>query len=337
MRLSVVVPAFNEEASVAMLASRLTAALDEAAETWHVVVVDDGSTDGTLDALRGLAARDGRFGFVSLSRNFGHEAATTAGLDRAEGDAVVVLDADLQDPPELIPRMVERWRAGAMVVLARRARRKGESLWRRGAAAGFYRALDGLSELRIPRDVGDFRLMDRRVVEAVRRCREEPRYMRGLFAWAGFRTETIDFDRDKRAAGAGHYRLGTLVRLALDALTGFSAKPLRLVLWLGVAMFIAGLAWLGTLGALALAGRAAGLAALLIACGLTLTGVQVMATGVVAVYLAPVVRGTRHRPVYVVAEESAPRAGGVLSADVAVAEAKPLARSAERNEDAMRG
>ncbi|MCC6284189.1 MAG: glycosyltransferase family 2 protein [Phycisphaerales bacterium] len=325
MSLCVVVPAFNEEASIEPLARRLSVALDGTGEPWRVIVVDDGSRDGTLACVHRLSARDPRFGFVSLSRNFGHEAATTAGLDKADADAVVIMDADLQDQPELIPRMVERWRAGAKVVLARRRRRRGEPRWRRATASIFYRVLNGLSEWPIPPDVGDFRLMDRRVVDALRRCREEPRYMRGLFAWAGFQTETIEFDRDERAAGTGHYRLGSLVRLALDALTGFSARPLRLVLWVGLTLLAAGVVWLGALGVPALAGRTPDLASLLIACGLALTGVQVAATGIVAVYLAPVVRGTRNRPVYVVAEEQPPRAvvAGSGAAQGVIAEPKP--------------
>lgn len=307
---SVVVPAFNEEQNVGPLHARLTAVLRAAAPRYEIIFVDDGSRDGTLAAVRALAARDPAVGYISFSRNFGHEPASTAGLDAARGDAVVLIDADLQDPPELIAEMIERWKAGAQVVYAQRRKRAGESIFKKATSAIFYRTLGSISEVKIPRDTGDYRLMDRAVVDAVAQCRENPRFVRGLVAWAGFRQEALQYDRDARAAGETKYNFRKLWRLSLEAATGFSLAPLRWIMQAGalvtalggallVANLIARIGWSTTLGEFGF------LASALVILG----GIQLVALGIVAEYLAMIHKGSQRRPLYIIGESQSARPG----------------------------
>ncbi len=309
MTISVVIPAFNEEANVPLLHERLTAVLGRCADDHELVFVDDASTDGTLAALRRLAASDPRVRFVSLSRNFGHEIAVAAGLDLARGDAVVIIDADLQDPPELIERMIERWRAGAHVVYAQRRRRRGDSARKRAVIFSFYRLLRLASEIDIPPDTGNFRLIDRRVADVVRACRENPRFLRGLVPWVGFRQEAVLFDRDPRHAGKTSNSLGQMVRLAFEGLCSFSLLPLRFSAWIGA-------------GAIALAVILALVVVLekiffntpeiprgfaFLACViLFIGGVQLFMLGTLATYVGYIFRNVQNRPLYIVAESSPP-------------------------------
>jgi len=239
---SIVVPCRNEEQAIAPLMSRLEPVHAQlAAVRLEVVFVNDGSNDATLAAM--VAAQQaftgGEVVIVDLSRNFGKEAALSAGLSVCTGDAAIPLDADLQDPPELIASMVERWEAGAEVVLARRADRSTDSWLKRTSAHAFYALQNATSDVSIPADVGDFRLMDRAVVDVINALPENRRYMKGLFAWAGFRTESIDYARPARASGATQYNAWRLARLALEGLTSFSLAPLRIatVVGAGVALF----------------------------------------------------------------------------------------------------
>lgn len=305
MKLSIVVPAFDEEANLRVLHARISDAARRCADEHEIIFVDDGSRDGTLRVVRELAGEDLRVRYVSFSRNFGHEIASTAGLDRAVGDAVVLIDADLQDPPELIPEMVERWRRGAQVVYAQRRARAGESAVRRAAAFAFYRAMRVLTDVDIPRDTGDFRLMDRRVVEAFRQCRENPRFVRGLVSWVGFRQEAITYERDERHAGSSKYGLRMLVHLSVEAATAFSLRPLRLMAGLGALVAVVSV---GLVFPVLLDRSSARLwsAEALLACGLFfMGGVQLVMLGVIAHYLAKVFQHAQGRPMYVVAEESA--------------------------------
>lgn len=302
---SVVVPAFNEQDNLESLHARLAATLRACAPRHEIIFVDDGSRDKTLEVIRKLAAADPKVKYLSFSRNFGHEPATTAGMDHARGDAVVLIDADLQDPPEIIAQMVERWKAGAQVVYAQRRTRAGETVLKKATSAIFYRALDSISEVRIPRDTGDFRLMDRAVVEAVRRCRENPRFVRGLVAWAGFRQEPLLYDRDARFAGETKYNFRKLLRLSFEAVTSFSLLPLRWAMQLGAA--VVGVAFLLLLTNVVLhiaRGETLGRGFDYLACALIfLAGLQLLMLGVMAEYLGMIHRNTLARPLYLVAEQ----------------------------------
>jgi glycosyltransferase involved in cell wall biosynthesis len=216
--ISVVVPAFNEVSGLDVFHGRLVRAL-AGLEGWEVVYVNDGSTDGTLPVMEALHRADDRIGLVSLSRNFGKEIAMTAGLDHAAGDAVVVIDADLQDPPELIPELVAQWRSGFDMVYAKRRSRAGESWAKRGTAAIFYRLIQRMGDLKLPEDTGDFRLMSRRVVDAVRQLREQHRFMKGLFAWVGYPTTYVLYDREPRCSGVSKWSYWKLWNLALEGIT----------------------------------------------------------------------------------------------------------------------
>jgi glycosyltransferase involved in cell wall biosynthesis len=305
--LSVVVPVYNEAAVIATTFARLRDALDALGETSEILFVDDGSTDATAERLEHLRAVDGRVGIVTLSRNFGHQAAISAGLTHARGRAIVIIDADLQDPPELISVLVERWRAGADVVHARRVARRGERVAKRLAASLYYRVLDRLAEVRVPADVGDFRLIDRRVRDVLVAMPEHARYVRGLVAWAGFRQETVDFVREPRAGGATKYGLGRMVRLALDGVAALSTRPLYASGYVGVTLTAVALVALAAFAATALAGSAPPPWAFALAAVGAMNGATLVALGVVGAYLARVYDEVRGRPLYVVASLERPR------------------------------
>src|SRR4249920_508491 len=238
--LTVVIAAYNEEAALPLLHPRLAAVLDTLDLEGRVLYVDDGSRDDTWAILQGLAKDDPRVGLLRLARNFGKEAALTAGLDHVQTDAAVVLDADGQDPPELIPEFVAKWREGFDVVYGTRTRRDGESWIKRATAAMFYRVINRLSQTPIPSDTGDFRLMSRRVLDALGQLRERQRFMKGLFAWVGFRQVALPYQRAPRLAGASKFNYWRLWNFALEGITGFSTVPLRVATYLGFfAAFVA--------------------------------------------------------------------------------------------------
>jgi glycosyltransferase involved in cell wall biosynthesis len=299
--LSVVVPVFDEEAVIDAAFERLRAVLVAMGEPFEILFVDDGSRDSTPAHLERLRAADERVGVVTLSRNFGHQMAISAGMEMARGRAIVVIDADLQDPPEVIPRLVERWRAGADVVYARRVERRGESAFKRGSAAAFYRLLGRLAEVPIPAEAGDFRLVDRRVRDVLVRMPERRRFVRGMVAWTGFRQEAVDYVRDARAAGRSKYSLARMLRLAADALLSFSDRPARWIAAAGAVLF--------TLSGAALVVLALAAAApwwWVLAAVAALDGVVLLALGVVAAYAARIYDEVRGRPPYVVAERHPP-------------------------------
>ena len=263
--------------------------------------MDDGSTDASSRILDRLADQDARVKFLSLSRNFGHEIASTAGLDLADGDAVILMDADLQDPPELIERMLEPWLQGCDVVYAKRSRRHGEGFAKRAASFVFYRLMRKLSSLDLPLDTGDFRLMDRRVVESFRRFSESQRFVRGLVTWMGFRQTAVEYERPARAAGKGKYSVLQLLKLAADALLGFSVVPLRFISLLGMLCVGGALAsgvstlirsWLGEVPP----GSSTTTNTLLVLMG----GTQLLAVGVLGEYLGRMNRDVLRRPLYLV-------------------------------------
>jgi len=299
--LSVVVPVFNEQDVLATFHRRLSAVLAETELSYEIIYVDDGSTDRTQQILKGLQLTQPMTSAARLSRNFGKEAAMTAGLLLARGEAVVIIDADLQDPPEQIPLMLQAWRAGNDVVNLRRRRREGETLWKLATAGAFYRFIDWISDTPIARDVGDFRLFSRRAVDALNQLPERGRFMKGLFAWIGYPQITIDYDREARAAGEAKQGFVKLVRLALEGITAFSAAPLRIATWLGIAAaggsFLYAIYFL--VKALVRGDPVQGFPTLIISM-LFLGGLQLFCMGVLGEYVARIFTETKRRPMYLI-------------------------------------
>jgi glycosyltransferase involved in cell wall biosynthesis len=302
--LSVVCPVFREEAGIAEFHRRLTTALDaiEPAVRWEVIFVNDGSDDQSGLVLRGLCSLDRRCKMIDLSRNFGHQLAITSGLDHANGDAVVVIDSDLQDPPEVIADMVESWRDGNDVVYGVRKARAGEPRWRLFAIRKFYRFINKLADTPLPVDTGDFRLMDRAVLDVLRSMREESRYIRGLVSWIGYTQTAVYYDRDPRHAGRTNYSPIKLIGLAANGITAFSERPLRLASALGgfvtfAAMLLA--LWI-IIGKLIDPSQSiAGYASLLVVV-LFFGGVQLLCLGLMGEYIGRIYRESKNRPLYVV-------------------------------------
>ena len=304
MRLSVVIPIFNEEPNLRELHRRLGEVLPALADEFEIVFVDDGSRDGTLEVLAELASRDAVVKYLSFSRNFGHEIASTAGLDHADGDAVVLMDGDLQDPPESISELVAKWREGFDVVYAVRRSRHGEGLAKRLTAKLFYRMLRWLAGIDLPLDAGDFRLMDRKVVDAFRQFRERERFVRGLVAWMGFRQSAIAYDRPARYAGRTKYNFWRLTALAADAVSAFSRVPLRAVSIVGlIASVLTGLGVLVVVGQGLVGGFAGRGQALATAAMLFFGGVQLLVLGLLGEYLGKIYRETQRRPLYFVRQQ----------------------------------
>ena len=297
--LSVVVPVFNEEEALPAFHRRLVAALATVEGGWELVYVDDGSTDATPRVLRELQVSEPAVAIARFSRNFGKEAAMTAGLRLAHGAAVVVIDADLQHPPEAIGSMLQAWRDGADVVNMRRSSRDGEAWLKRVCARIFYRTINRVSEVPIPADVGDFRLLSRRAVDALNRLDERTRFMKGLFAWIGYREVTLDYDVQERVAGATKWRYGKLWSFALEGITSFSVAPLKLASYAGFASalgaFVYALAFL--IQTLLVGEPVRGFPTLIVTI-LLLGGLQLMATGILGEYLGRLFIETKRRPLY---------------------------------------
>jgi dolichol-phosphate mannosyltransferase len=305
--LSVVIPCFNEEHNLAVLHQRLSAVLTTAADDHEIILVDDGSEDGTLTAMRRLAAEDPHLKYISLSRNFGHEAASTAGLEAASGEVVVLIDADLQDPPELILEMVERWRAGYEIVYAVRRSRQGEGRLKRATSHLFYKLINALSKPKIPVDAGDFRLMDRVAVDAFLRCRELSRFVRGLTAWVGFRQIGIPYDRDRRHLGRTKYDYLKLTLLALEAVSSFSIAPLRMALLVGLGGVFSGTALGMYVAYMKLARGVPPQGYTLMMLTIIFVGsLNILLVGVVAEYVGKVFLETQRRPIYITRESNLP-------------------------------
>jgi glycosyltransferase involved in cell wall biosynthesis len=306
--LSVVIPIFNEELVIDELDLRLHELLiDVAAQAdmeWEVVFIDDGSKDKSLIKLRQLALAEPRYRVLSFSRNFGHQMAITAGMDRADGDAVVIMDADLQDPPEVVREMVALWKQGYDVVYAVRNKRHGETLFKRLTAAGFYRALRALTGVDIPVDTGDFRLMSRPVVLTMRALRERHRFVRGLVAWAGFRQTAVKYDRHERYAGETKYPLHKMLRFAADGITSFSTVPLRAATWLGLlsGLLAVGVVLWAIYVKFFIRGVVPGWTTLMIMVAFS-SSVQLLMMGVLGEYIGRAYEELKGRPLYVVAEE----------------------------------
>jgi glycosyltransferase involved in cell wall biosynthesis len=298
-RLSVIVPFHDEQENLPLLHERLSGAL-AGLGSYEIVLVDDGSRDRSAAVALELQAEDEAVRLVRLTRNFGKEGAVAAGMDAARGDAVIVMDADLQDPPEVLPELVRQWEAGFEVVYAVRRKRK-ETLWKRAGYHLFYRLMRVVAEVDMPLDAGDFCLMDRRVVDIVRTLPEKNRFMRGLRSWAGFKQTGVEYERPVRHAGDAKFTLRKLIRTAVDGLLAFSSAPLRLAAYTGFLTATAGLLFLGVAvyHRLFVADTAAGWTSL-VAVILTLGGMQLIVTGVLGAYIARIYEETKQRPVYLV-------------------------------------
>ena len=300
--ISIVVPCFNEADSLAQFRDALLPVLESIEGLgWEIICIDDGSTDATLTRLIDLSNADPRFRILELSRNFGKEAAMTAGLDAARGDAVIPIDADLQDPPALIAAMVEAWRAGAEVVLARRSDRSTDAMLKRKSASWFYGLHNRLSHTKIPENVGDFRLMDRVVVDALKRLPERQRFMKGLFAWVGFRTVTIDYVRPLRASGVSKFSGFALWNFAMEGFTSFSTAPLKIWTYLGAASALLTLVYaiFIIVHTLIVGNAVPGYASLLVAI-LFFGSVQLMSIGLLGEYIGRIYLETKQRPAYLI-------------------------------------
>ena len=298
--LTVIVPFLNERENLPPLRERLQAAMSGQPEELELMLVDDGSTDGSTAWATDLVRRDPHVRLLQLSRNFGHQIAITAGLDHADGDAVVIIDADLQDPPEVIPELLAKWREGFEVVYAVRRSREGETWMKKFLAASFYRVFRALARVNVPMDAGDFRLVDRKVVQALRDVRELHRFMRGLTCWAGYRQCAVHYDRSTRHAGETKYPVWKSARLAWDALTSFSSAPLRWMTGLGVAVACGGFLFaihlvVGKLRnpELQVPGWAT-----LVALVLLLGGLQLLCLGLLGQYISRIFEEVKKRPLY---------------------------------------
>lgn len=303
--LSVVVPVLNEEQALPVFLERMGPVLSALTDAWEVVVVDDGSQDGTMGVLTAAAARDPRVRGIKLSRNFGKEAALTAGLAAARGAAVVPMDVDLQDPPELLAEFWRLWRMGAAdTIVGQRTVRESDSWAKRRTAGLFYRVFNAVSAHKISENAGDFRLMDRRVVAATLLLREKNRFMKGLFAWVGFRTLAVPYTRPARSVGASKFNYWKLWNFALDGITGYSTVPLRIWTYVGSLVALLALVWALVVGvqALVLGTETPGYASMMIAV-LFLGGIQLISLGVIGEYLGRLYIESKDRPLYIVDKE----------------------------------
>ena len=297
--ISVVAPAYNEEAVLPEFHKRLTAVFDGLDCDLEIVYVNDGSRDGTAAVLHALRAQDPRVTLVDLSRNFGKEIAMTAGFDHACGDAVVVIDTDLQDPPELIPEMIRLWRAGNDIVYAQRTAREGESWFKKVTASAFYRLIQRLSRVQIPQDTGDFRLMSRRAVDALLQLREHHRFMKGLFAWVGFPSVALAYRRDPRFAGDTKWNYWKLWNFALEGITSFTTVPLRMASYMGLVISLFAFAYAAYIvyKTLVYGEDVRGYPSLMVVV-LLLGGIQLASLGIIGEYLGRMFNETKQRPLY---------------------------------------
>ena len=297
--LSVVVPVYNEGGGLMELHRRLGGVLDSLCLPSEVIYVNDGSSDHSLDVLGELRNRDDRVAIINLSRNFGKEIALTAGLDHAAGEAVVVIDADLQDPPEVIPQLIEKWLEGYDVVCATRRERRGDTWLKRITARSFYRLMSHIGEAPIPENTGDFRLLNRRCINALAACRERRRFMKGLFAWVGFRRAAIIYDRDPRFVGRTKWNYWRLWNLAIEGITSFTIVPLKLATYAGLLTAVAALIYaIFIIGRTLFLGRAVpGYASLMVAI-LLIGGIQLIAMGVIGEYVGRIFVESKGRPLY---------------------------------------
>lgn len=331
---SIVAPVYNEEGNIQLLYDRIREVMDSTGEPWELVLVNDGSRDRSLALMEMLAAKDERVRIINFARNFGHQTAVTAGIDYAGGRAVVLIDADLQDPPQMILEMIERWKAGYEVVYAVREQRKGESWFKLFTAKLFYRVIYRITDVDIPLDTGDFRLMDEKVVAVLKQMREHNRFIRGMTSWVGFKQTGIQYIREERHSGVTKYPFSKMVRFGLDAITGFSYFPLQVMVYVSVVLGVLALLAIPVVAILRLAvgpgffgGQATTIVLLLL-----LSSFQLFFLFILGQYVARIYDETRGRPLYVVAStsnlggESVPAQLRAPTAKISVPQSAPTTR-----------
>lgn len=303
--ISVIVPIHNEEDNIPLLYARLRTVLQEMGLSFELLFVNDGSRDNSLAAIQTLAAQDTAVKYIHLSRNFGHQVAVTAGLDHCRGAAAVIIDADLQDPPELIKDLYAKLKEGYEVVYAKRRSRKGESALKKFTAKLFYRMMRRMTQINIPLDTGDFRIIDRKIIEVLRQMPEQNKFLRGQISWAGFRQTFVEYDRDERHAGATSYTYRKMFKFALDGITAFSETPLRFITITG--FLVSGISFLLIIYSLIsyffLEGYVRGWASQMISF-LFIGGIQLIGIGIIGEYIARIGANVRQRPLYVVADNN---------------------------------
>ena len=300
---SIIAPVYNEQESLPVLYQRVKEVMDTTGEAWELVLIDDGSKDRSAELMRQMAAEDERVRPIIFARNFGHQIAVTAGLDYSRGDAAVIIDADLQDPPEVILEMIAKWKEGNQVVYAVRSEREGESLFKKLTASLFYRIIFRITDIKIPLDTGDFRLLDRKVVDVMGKMRERHRFLRGMSSWVGFKQTGVQYKRAARFAGVTKYPFKKMLKLALTAITSFSYFPLQLATYIG--FIAAGLAVIAIpvviimriVGSNAFTGQASTLLAVLF-----LGGVQLLSLGILGEYVGRIYDEVKGRPLYIVSQ-----------------------------------
>ncbi len=301
MDMTIIIPVYNEEGNIGMLYDRLSKVMQDLKVTYELLFVNDGSVDSSIALIRELASRHSEVRFIDFSRNFGHQVAVSAGLDKARGTSVAIIDADLQDPPELIAEMYQKMQSGYEVVYARRRSRKGESLFKLWTAKWFYRILARITSIPIPVDTGDFRIIDRKIVDILNAMPEKEKYLRGQISWIGFRQTFIEYDRQVRHAGTTGYTLRKMFRFAIDGITGFSNFPLKIVSFFG--FVTSAIAFLVTLYALyarfVLKDYQPGWASLMVSI-LFIGGIQLISLGIIGEYLSRMNSNIRNRPLYIV-------------------------------------
>ena len=305
MDLSVIIPSYNEERNVGIMHERLTKTLSEITDSYEMIFVNDCSKDQTLLRIKELAEKDSHVKYLSFSRNFGHQIAVSAGLDFCTGEAVVIIDGDLQDPPELISKMYERYKEGYKVVYAKRKTREGETWFKKATAKIFYRLLASMTSIDIPVDVGDFRLIDRVIVEHLRNMPEKSKYIRGQIAWIGYKQTFVEYHRDARLYGTTNYPLKKMLRFALDGITAFSDKPLKIASGLGIFAAIVSLLALvyALVSHFCFHATITGWTSLILSV-LFIGGVQLITIGIIGEYIARINNDVRNRPLYILDEKN---------------------------------
>ncbi|WP_404429495.1 glycosyltransferase family 2 protein [Sutcliffiella horikoshii] len=301
--ISIVVPMYFEEEVAQECYNRLKGVMDEHYYNYEFIFINDGSTDRTMEILNGIAEIDPQAKIVNFARNFGHQTAVTAGVDYASGDAIIIIDADLQDPPEVIPTLIEKWREGFEVVYAKRKKRAGETKFKLLTAKYFYKFLNYMADIEIPKDTGDFRLIDRKVADVFTQMTERNRFVRGMFSWIGFKQTFIEYERDERFAGETKYPLRKMLRFASDGIIAFSTKPLKIVMSLGFFSVLVSFCVLAYAILVKLFGQEveAGWASIMVAITF-FSGIQLLGMGIVGEYIARIYDESKNRPIYVVRE-----------------------------------
>ncbi|MEE9599085.1 MAG: glycosyltransferase family 2 protein [Anaerolineales bacterium] len=301
---TILAPIYNEVENIPLLYAKVSEVMEQTGESWEFVMVDDGSSDGSTEKILDLQSKDEKVKSVIFSRNFGHQIAVTAGLDTSKGEAVIIIDADLQDPPEVILDLIQKWKEGYEVVYAVRSKREGESWFKLFTASAFYRVIQRITDVNIPSNTGDFRLLDQKVVQVMNGMREKHRFLRGMSVWVGFKQTGVEYEREERFAGETKYPLKKMIRFASDAITGFSYFPLQLAMYLGfIAAGISIVAIpivivLRVTGSQAFFGQATTLIAVLF-----LGGVQLISLGLLGEYVGRLYDEAKDRPLYIVRED----------------------------------